>query len=66
LRQLADVSGARYLGIGLGNGAAIREESAAEMRREIGIDLDGAASADGVSAKDMPTFTKNVKRANQC
>jgi len=36
------------------------------MRREIASSLDGAAIVDGVSAEDIPAFTKKVRRAGQC
>ena len=46
------------LGTLRGNGAAIREDSLAEMGRKIGSHLNGAASVDGVLAEGVPAFTK--------
>jgi len=46
------------LGTLKGSGAAIREDSLAEMLRKIGSHLDGSASVDGVLAGSIPTFTK--------
>jgi hypothetical protein len=46
------------LGTLRGNGAAIREDSLAEMGRKMGSHLDGTASVYGVLAEGIQTLAK--------